>query len=134
MERTVDAPAVRLESGTPLRVWYGVAAAPFAWVTQASLLWWLASRACAGHQASGAARILLASVSAVAFAAGSAALAVSMREWRGMRPERPLNRATAAGTAEYLVMAGILISVVFVLAIAWTTLPALVFDVCEGTR
>jgi hypothetical protein len=103
-------------------------------VTQATLLWWLASRACADHQAASAARLVLTVVSAVAFVAGGAALAVSIREWQAIKPGLPLTRATAAGTVEYLVMAGVLISTVFVLAITWTTLPALVFDICEGTR
>jgi hypothetical protein len=126
--------ASRLESGTPVRIWYGIAGAPAAWVTQSTLIWWVSSRGCVGTGAGAWVRVVVAVICAAAFVAGATALALSIRDWTAMKPAPALNRARGTETAEYLALAGVLVSAVFVLAIGWTALPALVFDLCERTR
>jgi hypothetical protein len=140
MERIVPTPAARLESGKPLRVWYGVLAAPMAWVLLSSLAWWIGARACADGNASwgplspAGVRGLLLGTAAAAMIGGVAGLTGSRRAWRTLSPRHKLNEAYAYGTAEYLATAGVFISAVFLLAIFWTALPAVMVDVCQGTR
>ena len=42
--------------------------------------------------------------------------------------------AEGRGLIDYVAAAGFLVSSVFVLAIVWTALPAVMVDVCQGIR
>jgi hypothetical protein len=140
-ESTVPTPAARLESGKPMRVWYGVAGAPTAWVLLSSIDWWITGRACASNGAAwgplsaGAVRALLLALAAAAMAAGALALWTSLRTWREFNghPGDP-TRAYGYGIGEYLSIVGFFMSVVFLIAIFWTALPAVMVDICQGVR
>ena len=140
MERLVPIPAERLESGKPLRVWYGILAAPTAWVALSGLNWWIESRACAdgtsgwGPLSSVGVRALLLGTGAAAIVAGALGLAGSRRAWKDLSPRPAITDAYAYGVAEYLAIAGVLISAVFLLAMVWTALTAVMVEVCEGGR
>jgi hypothetical protein len=71
---------------------------------------------------------------AVAFGAGAYGLAGSMRAWKALSPRPAITEAYAYGVAEYLAIAGVVISAVFLLAMAWTALAGVLVDVCEGAR
>jgi hypothetical protein len=140
-ERTVPIPAARLESGKPVRVWYGVAAAPTAWVLLSSVDWWITGRACAdgtpgwGALSGGAVRLVLILLAAVGMAAGGLALAASLQAWRDTSVHAGDPRhAHGMGIGEYLAIVGFFMSVVFLIAMFWTALPAVMVDVCQGVR
>jgi len=140
-ETTVPTPAARLEAGKPVRVWYGVAAAPTAWVLLSAIDWWITGRACAdgnagwGALSAGAVRFLLIALAAAGMAAGGLALAASLQAWRqtGAHAGDPTH-AYGLGIGEYLAIAGFFISIVFLIAMFWTALPAVMVDVCQGAR
>jgi hypothetical protein len=132
--------AARLEAGEPLRVWYGVVAGPTAWLVQASVYWLVSGRACAdgtlawGPLAPSAVRVLLIVIAAAALAAGWLALATSARIWRAISERASLSEAEGYGVAEYVALAGVLLSGVFLLAMVGTTLPVFIVDLCEVAR
>lgn len=139
-EHVVAPPATRLESGRPVRVWYGIAAGPGAWVLLGTLDWFITGRACVdgdpswGALSAGGVRALLAGVGVLALAATLVALAGSARAWRELSGPTSLTTAYGYGVAEYLAIAGVVISGVFLLAIVWTALPAVMVDICQGAR
>jgi hypothetical protein len=140
-EHVVPTPAARLESGKPARVWYGVAAAPTAWVLLSSIDWWITGRACAdgaagwGPLSPGAVRFLLIVLAAIAMGAGGLALASSLQAWRETSASAADPRqAYGYGIGEYLAIVGFFMSAIFLVAMVWTALPALMVDVCQGVR
>lgn len=133
-ERTLAPSAERLESGHPARLWYAVGGAPAAWVLQSSIAWFITGRACADGSASGTTRVLLLGVGLAALAAGGYAVLIALNAWRADTHSEDVLHAEGRGLIEYVAAAGFLVSSVFVLAIVWTALPAVMVDVCQGIR
>lgn len=140
MERSAPTPTTRLEHGRPVSMWYGIVAGPAAWVLVSALAWWIDSRACVGGEAAwgalsgGGVRALIIALVAAAFVAAAAGLAAAVRAWRHTTDRTSLTEAYGYSVPEYLAIAGVFISSVFVLAVFWTGLPAVLVRVCEGTR
>jgi len=133
-EKPVALSAERLEAGQPVRLWYAVAGAPAAWILQSSLGWLITGRACADGQASAATRGLLLILGLTALAAGLYGALVGIAAWRRAHTGEDVLRTEGRTVVEYVVAAGVFVSAVFTLAIIWTTLPALMVDVCQGIR
>jgi hypothetical protein len=82
-----------------------------------------------------AVRLLLIALAAAAMAAGGLALAHSLQAWRETSAEAAdPRRAYGYGISEYLAIAGFFMGIVFLIAMFWTALPALMVDVCQGVR
>jgi hypothetical protein len=121
-------------------VWYGILAAPTAWVTLSAFDWLIESRACAdgtaawGRMSPLGVHVLLTMAAAVAIGAGGYGLVGSRRAWKELSARAAITEAYAYGVAEYLAIAGVLISAVFLLAMLWTALAGVLVGVCEGAR
>jgi hypothetical protein len=109
-------------------------------VLQASFHWLIASRACddgspgLGVLSEGMVRAVLLGLAGGALAAAGVGLTWSLRAWRSSTSEPSLTSVEGRGVDEYISFAGVLISSVFLLAIVWTGLAAVMVDVCEGAR
>jgi hypothetical protein len=133
----------QLESGKPARIWYGLLAPPLAWMIQSSIAWFIVGRTCAdfdpswGVLAAGGVRVLLGAIGVAAFIAAALALFGSLGAWReASRPGEDVSVTDAEGrrVPEYLSILGVLMSALFLLAIVWTTIPAVWLPMCEGMR
>jgi hypothetical protein len=115
-----------------------VIVAPGAWILLSSLDWYITGRACADGTAAWGplpetgVRLLLLTAAVAAMAAGAWGLTGSLRTWRQVTDRTSLTRAYGYGLAEYLSIAGVVISFVFLLSMALTALPAVVVNICEA--
>ena len=126
--RTADA---RLPVTLP-RLWFGVFAAPTAWVA-ALLLGYLGSAAiCRSRDdASGALLVLLAGMLALALAG----LIVAFANWRSLRQAAsPTNIAPLWGRSRFLAAGGLLMSALFLVGIAFLAISALLAPSCSRTQ
>jgi hypothetical protein len=133
-DRTATLSAQRLEAGHPARLWYAVAGAPVAWAAQSGIGWFVTGRACADGDASGATRAVLLAVGGAALLAGLYAVVIGRSAWRRTHGSEDVLRSEGRSVVEYVLAAGVLVSSVFILAIIWTMLPAVMVDVCQGVR
>lgn len=129
-----------LEARRRVRLWYDIVGAPVVWALQAALLWFVESRACAdgtrawGPLGAGGVNAVFGVVTALAFAAAAYAFAGSWRAWQATDAAPQLTAVDGHGVHEYLAVAGVLISGVFLLAILWTGLPIVLVSACETWR
>lgn len=121
------------------RAWFGLLGAPLAWMAQLLLGWWLAQGHCANplaaavlHPPAGsrAAQLL---IGAAAFAVALLSFFAGLRGWRAARQPHP-HRLQADGRPEFLAVCALLVSAVFMLAIAWAWLATAMLPVCEAVR
>jgi hypothetical protein len=121
-------------------LWFGIAAAPFAWTLQQIISSTLAGYACYPHADprtspvwSGLPPVLLA-VSAVAFAIALSGGGVAWNAWRQTRSERPGSAhhlmETGDGRTRFMAMCGMLTSSVFVIALAFGTTALYLVPLC----
>jgi hypothetical protein len=120
------------------RLWFALLAPPFAWAVHGLCGWFIAAHACRSGSAAwgplsgGAVRVLLAAIGVTAIAVCTAGAVAGYRAWHPVRGHRlPLD---ASERPEFAALAGLLISSVFLLAAAWTTLPAFIVGVCGDMR
>lgn len=120
-------------------VWFGLLGAPLAWMAQLLLGWWLAQGHCANPLAAAvlhppaASRTVQLLIGGAAFAVAVLAFLGGLGRWREARQPHP-HRLQAEDRVEFLAVCGLLISAVFMLAIAWAWLAAAMLPVCEAVR
>jgi hypothetical protein len=114
---------------TPHRLWIGLVAAPLAWAVQGLLGWFFGARVC-GSMSIGAVRLTVGLVGVAALLVALGGIAVGLENWRvataGPRP--------AADRVEFMSFGGLLVSCVFVVAIGWAALNAVLVNGCGGMR
>jgi hypothetical protein len=114
------------------RLWFGVFAAPTAWLA-ALLLGYLGSATiCRSRDvASGALLALLAGMLALALAG----LIVALANWRSLRQAAsPTNIAPLWGRSRFLAAGGLLTSALFLVGIAFLAISALLAPSCSRTQ
>lgn len=109
--------------------WFGVAAAPSAWILQGLLGWWLGAGIC-DRWSVGLVRTSLAMVGLLALALALAGMRSSLSRWRdASRAERALDEPRT-----FFMFGGIFVSSAFSVGILWATLNALLITACGETR
>ena len=125
---------------TPRAVWFGLIGGPAAWALQGLLGWWIAGATCNdgtaewGRLSPGGVRTLLVVLSAAALGTAVASAVGARQWWRGLTPPGRFTEALGKQRLEFMAIAGVLISIVFSIAITWTALAILWLDVCEWMR
>ena len=122
------------------KLWYGLAAPAFAWITQEMVSAVIAVRVCEdGHVA--LARGLVAVVTLVAIAVSLSGGFVATRSWRELsrRSSDPsghsLATTDARGRETMMAVAGIGVAITLTLGLVWSGMPALfVSDICGAKR
>lgn len=125
---------------TPGAVWFGLIGGPAAWALQGLLGWGIAGAACNdgtaawGPLSPGGVRMLLVVLSLAALGAAVASGVGARQWWRGLTPPGRFTEAVGKQRLEFMAIAGVLVSIVFSIAITWTGLAVLWLDVCEWMR
>jgi len=121
-------------------LWYGFAAAPFAWVLQGLVGVILSAEACpagvAGwqilHQPE--VRIGLAAITLCLLAVAVSAGVTSFHNWQSLSGRREFAHAEGTAREAFMALGGVLISTVFSLGIVWASIPILMLQICERAR
>ncbi len=113
-------------------VWFGILAGPVAWTLQGLLGWFFGERICTSMSIGGV-RTTMGAIGVIAFAAAAAG---AMAGWRNLRQAAGSHPAhtEAWDLAEFMSLAGLLVSSVFALGIFWAALPALMLSHCGHVR
>ena len=111
------------------RWWFGLLAAPGAWIVEGLFGWGAGSRVCTAWSVA-TARLVIGAFSLVMLAFAAAGLLTGVRNWR---------TATAAPRAagdrvEFMSFGGVLVSTAFVIGIIWSGLVAVFIDECGRAR
>jgi hypothetical protein len=111
-------------------VWFGLLAAPLAWIVQGLIGWWIGASICAAWSIEFA-RTMLAVVGVLALTVALAGLTSSLVRWRHARATSvsPLDQPR-----EFFLFGGVFVSGAFAIGILWATLNALFINVCGVTR
>jgi hypothetical protein len=113
----------------PRRLWFGLVAAPLAWIVQGLCGWLFGSRVCT-QMSIGGARTVLGVLSVVAIATALGGIVVGLANWRTATREQ----IAAEDRVEFMSLGGLLVSSVFLLGIFWASLNAVFVNVCGGIR
>lgn len=123
-----------------LSLWFGIVAAPLAWLTDQILDYAAASHLCAGKSAEAAVSLMRASSPWFLFCTGTSFLIalvscwIAYRNWRATRHEQPGSGhhllESGEGRTRFLAMCGMLTSVSFALAFLFTAAYMVVAPLC----
>ena len=131
------APASRPGRGFPrFLVWFGILAAPAAWAAQGLLGWFVEGAACSSAYVAispPAARAVEWTIGLAASIVALAGLAVGISLWRRSRDPR-LTALQVERVPDFMAATALLVSLVFLLAIGWASLPSALLRVCENVR
>jgi hypothetical protein len=109
--------------------WFGLLAAPSAWIVQGLFGWWMGARIC-GPSSIGTVRATLAIVGAVAMVVAVLGLTSSLREYRASGVVGSPHVESHA----MLAFGGVFVSAAFAVGILWAALSALFISVCGAMR
>lgn len=118
-------------------LWYGFAAAPFAWVLQGLVGVILSAEACpagvAGWQIlrQPGVRVGLAAITLCLLAVAISAGVTSFHNWQRLSGRREFVHAEGTAREAFMALGGVLISTVFSLGIVWASIPILMLQICE---
>lgn len=122
------------------RLWFGVLAAPSAWLLMEMVGYYLASRSCepalggvplAGTPHPSATQVVL---DLIALAASIAGLVVSLGSWRALHPKPNRGSTAEGGRAHFLAFVGVLASALFIGGIVLFGLPPFLVNACSQAR
>jgi hypothetical protein len=126
-------------SQPPGQLWFGILGGPFAWALQGLLGWFVAAGGC-GHanpslrwMTDAGVRASELTITVIALLIAVAALGVGLRAWRGSA-DRSLAAVHARVRPDFVAASALLVSAVFLLAIAWAGLAAFILPACESMR
>ncbi len=114
---------------TSQRLWFGLIAAPAAWLIELLFGWWVGARICTSMSIP-AVRMTAGIFSVAMLAIAGTALFTGVHNWR----EATATERAAADRVEFMAFGGVLVSAAFVIAIVWSGLSAAVINVCGGMR
>jgi hypothetical protein len=111
------------------RLWFPLVAPAAAFGAAGAFGWWMGARICTASSV-GAARSLVAVVTAAMIVVAGAALATGLDNYRRARAA-----AEAAGDrTEFMAMAGVFVSTSLLIGLVWFVLNPVFIDVCGGMR
>lgn len=110
-------------------VWFGLLAAPTAWIVQGLTGWLLGAAVCASWSV-GFVRVTLGVVGVCALAMALAGLTSSLRRWH----DREWPAAAMEQPGEFFVFGGVFVSSAFAVGIVWATLNAAFINACGVMR
>jgi hypothetical protein len=113
----------------PRPAWFGLLAAPSAWIAQGLFGWWMGARICEPFSI-GMVRTTLAAAGGAAMVVAILGLTSSLRELRATVRGRSLHLESRA----MLAFGGVFVSGAFCLGILWATLSALFISECGAMR
>lgn len=118
------------------RLWAGVLTAPVAWIVAELLGYYLTSRACDRASAAtashaGGTQVVLA-VSLGVIALGG--LSIAIANWRAVRAPSSAGDPPAWGRGQFMALAGVITSALFVLGIVLFALPPFLVNACDQAR
>lgn len=114
---------------TPTRLWFGLLAAPSAWVFQGLAGWFFGARIC-GQSSIGTVRAAVGAIGALAVAWSLVSLSVSLGTWREVRDA---GRSPEDRTG-FMAFSGVFVSTAFAVGTFWAALNAIFIDVCGSMR
>lgn len=124
----------------PAALWFGLFGAPAVWSVQLMLGYALAAHACYPEMTPRLVPVipglwaLELVISLVALAIGAGAAVVAIRSWRAARPRREAAEArlleVAEGRVRFMALAGVLVSMLFLLGILANGLPLFLVGAC----
>jgi hypothetical protein len=121
-------------------LWFGFAAAPFAWALQGLVGVILSAEACPAGVAGWeilrqpGVRVGLAAITLCLLAVAVSAGVTSFHNWRRLSGQREFAHAEGTAREAFVALGGILISTVFSLGIVWASIPILMLQICERAR
>lgn len=123
------------------RLWYGTCAAAAAAAAQGFICFQIAVQACKdghigtwGPLSPSGVRWVLGGISCFLFLVALSAAVISFRNWRTVSEQRRLSEAEGHGREAFMALAGIFVSVAFLVGIVWLGLPMLVLNTCVTVR
>lgn len=123
------------------RLWFGTCAAAAAFAAQEFICFQIAIQSCKdGHLGTwgtlspGGVRWVLGGISCLLFLVALAGAVISLRNWRAVSERRRLSEAEGYGREAFMALAGIFISVAFLVGIVWLGIPMLVLNTCVTVR
>lgn len=123
------------------RLWYGTCAAVAAFAAQGFTCFQIAIQACKdGHVGTwgplspSGVRWVLGGISFFLFLVALSGALISLRNWRAVAEQRKLSEAEGHGREAFMSLAGIFISVAFLVGVIWLGMPMLVLDTCVTVR
>jgi hypothetical protein len=135
-------PSERPDATVPVglgRLWFGVLAAPAAWLLMEIVGYYLAARSCepgtGGVPLTGVSNLRTTHVilDVIALVVASIGLLTAVRSWRAL--PQPRGEATAArGRAHFMAFLGVLTSVLFLGGLVLFGVPAFLVNVCSQAR
>ena len=131
--RRADVSTVHPAFVPPARLWTGVLLAPAAWIAQGALGWYFGYEACDALTAGGA-RAAIAALSIVAFALALGGWWVAWMNWGRTTADRHPSNVKGWDRVEFMSAAGVLVSTVFAIGIAWAALSGVLLHECGGMR
>jgi hypothetical protein len=114
----------------PLRLWFGLLAAPSAWVAQGGLGWFFGGRICTSMSIPSV-RLMIGIVSLLAIALAALGLLTAWQSWQQAGDHRSFE---AWDRVAFMSFAGILVSASFLIGTVWAGLTPLLIDTCGGMR
>lgn len=117
----------------PAALWFGILAGPAAWTMQGLLAWFFGQRICASMSIGGV-RATLAAVSVGALAVAGAGAATGWRNLRRANPGGQTVEVDPSDRVHFMALAGLLVSVVFIIGIFWAALPSVLLRQCGYVR
>jgi hypothetical protein len=122
------------------RLWFGLIASVFAWISLGIIDILITWRACIHPEQYGAgssqpgARAIYIATAALLFLVVIASGTTSYRNWRLISTQRRLLNATANDRQEFMALLGIFISITLGVGILWLAVPSLFLEVCARVR
>jgi hypothetical protein len=117
----------------PGRLWYGVFAAPAAWIAQGAFGWLAGSRICTSMTV-GAVRTTVALLSIGMLVIAISGLVVAHGNWKRSSDAPHPTAVSGWDRVEFMSAAGVLLGVMFIIAIVWAGLGSALLDRCGGMR
>jgi len=112
------------------RLWFGILAAPVAWVAQGALGWFFGYRVCTSMSIA-AVRTTLGVISVLAIAITVAGLMTGWRNWRQTDGDVGIE---AWDRVAFMSLAGVFVSASFLVGSIWAGLTPVLLNSCGGMR
>ncbi len=121
---------------SPRWLWFAIIAPPIAWAVQGLFGWYFGGADCANGSAGGGGTLQLAEtcVSIAMAVVAIVGLVKALGNWRHTAEPARLETANGRTTVQYLSAAGALISGIFLIAIVWAGVGAVIVNACGSTR
>ncbi|HVW11716.1 MAG TPA: hypothetical protein VHC90_24205 [Bryobacteraceae bacterium] len=121
-------------------LWFGATAAAIAWALEGVINEVISAEACRsntenwGPLSATGTKLLLGSITAVAFAVAVAAIIISFRNWWRMAESHDFIHAEAQNRKPFMGLVGVIAGVLLACGIVWSGIPLIFLDICVKAR